>query len=129
VDTGSRARILVIADRPAVRREVARLLVESGLLVRATATIAEAISVVILERPTLVVFDSHLAAIEGDGIHAVSALLRLLDTYGLPAVDFVDRSVATDDGLEGAGWRTPLRPRPRPPYLRAEAELPKESVG
>jgi CheY-like chemotaxis protein len=129
VETGAQAWILLIGDRQAVRRRVARLLLAAGFLVRVTSTIAEAISVVVLERPTLVVFDSHLAAIEGDGIHAVNALLRLLETYDLPAVDFVARSEANDDGLEGAGRPAPLRPKPGLPYLRAEAELPDESVG
>jgi len=127
VDQGGRARILLIADRSSVRREVARLLVEAGLHVQVLSTIAEAISVVVLELPTFVVFDSHLGASEGT--HAVSTLLRTLETYRLQAVDFAVHSAADDDGLEGAGQPAPLRPRPQLPSLQAEAELPNESVG
>jgi CheY-like chemotaxis protein len=123
-----RARILLIADRLKVRRTVARLLVEAGLHVQVESTIAAAISVVVLQRPTLVVFDSHLAATEGT--HAVSVLLRLLETHRLQAVDFAIDSEAIDDGLGGGtGQPAPLRPRPQLPLLHAEAELPNESVG
>jgi ActR/RegA family two-component response regulator len=127
VDQRGRARILLIADRPSVRREVARLLVEGGLHVQVVSTIAEAISAVVLERPTFVVFDSHLAASEGT--HAVSDLLLMLETYRLQAVDFTGHRAADDDGLEGAGQPAPLRPRPPLRSLQAEAELPNESVG
>ena len=58
------------------------------------ATIAEAIPVVVLGRPTFVVFDSHLAT--STGAHAVGALLRLLETHGLEAVDFAVHSEAGD---------------------------------
>jgi len=119
--------ILVVADRPTVRREAARRLLEGGLGVRGTSTIAEAISIVVLESPACVVFDGHLAASEGT--HAVSALLRLLETYRLPAVDISYPNAPDDDRLEGAGHGAPLRPGPQPPSLRAEAELPNESVG
>jgi hypothetical protein len=105
---------------------VARLLAEAGLDIQVTSTIAEAISVVLLERPALVVFDSHLAVT--GGTHAVSSLLRLVETCSLPAVDFADQ-LAADDGLEGAGRPAPLRPKPQLPHLRAQAELPNESVG
>jgi CheY-like chemotaxis protein len=127
VDHGDRARILLIADRPALKRRVARQLVEAGLHVQVASTIADAIAVVVLERPTLVVFDSHLAVSEGT--HAVSALLRLLDTYSLRALDFAAPSAAEDDGLEAAGRPAPLLPKPQLPSLQAEAELPHESVG
>jgi CheY-like chemotaxis protein len=127
VETGGRTRILVIADRPAVRQMVARLLAEAGLHIRITSTVADAISVVVLERPAVVVFDSHLAVTEGT--HAVSVLLRLAETYGLPAVDFADQVAADDGGLEGAARPAPLRPKPQLPYLRAHVEVPNESVG
>jgi CheY-like chemotaxis protein len=127
VDEGDRKRILLIADRPTVRGRVARQLVEAGLHVQVTSTIPDAISVVVLEPPTLVVFDSHLAVSEGT--HAVSALLRLLETYSLPAFDFADPSAAEDGGLEAAGRPAPLRPKPQLPSLQAEAELPHESAG
>jgi CheY-like chemotaxis protein len=127
VETGGRPRILVIADRPSVRLRVARLLAEAGLHIQVTSSIAEAISVVVLERPAFVVFDSHLAVTEGT--HKVSVLLRLLETYRLPAVDFAAQVAANDQGLEGAGWPAPLRPKPQLPHLRAQAELPNESVG
>jgi len=121
-----RSRILLIADRPSVRRQVARRLVEAGH-VQVVSTIAEAISIVVLDRPTCVVFDSHLAG--SQGTHAVSALLRILETYRLPAVDFAVHGAAGGDGLTGAGQPAPLRPRPQLPYLQAEAEPPNESVG
>ena len=94
---------------------------------RVTSTIDEAISIVVLERPAYVVFDGHLAASEGT--HAVSALVRLLETYRIPAIDISYPNAADDDRLDGAGRGTPLRPRPQPPSLQAEAELPNESVG
>ena len=127
MDQWDRARILLIADRPAVRRRVVRRLVEAGLHVQVTSTIVDAISVVVLEPPTFVVFDSHLAVSEGT--HAVSALLRLLETYSLRALDFADPSAAADGGSEPAGRPAPLRPKPQLPSLQAEAELPHESVG
>jgi CheY-like chemotaxis protein len=127
VDQRDRARILLIADRPAVRRRVARQLVEVGLHVQVTSSIADAISVMVLEPPTFVVFDSHLAVSEGT--HAVSALLRLLETYTLRAIDIADPSAAGDDGLEAAGRPAPLRPKPQLPPLQAAADLPDESVG
>jgi CheY-like chemotaxis protein len=126
VPHSGRTLILLIADRPSVSREVARLLVEAGLHVQVASSVTEAISGVVLGRPTIVVFDSHLAISEGT--HAVSALLRMLDTYNTPAVDFTVHNAA-DDGLEGAGRPAPLRPRPRLASLQAEAELPNESVG
>jgi len=95
--------------------------------VQVRSTIAEAISVVILERPTFVVFDSHLGV--SAGTHAVGVLLRLLETYGVPAFDFADHGAADDDGLEGAGRPAPLWPRPQLPSLQAEANLPNESAG
>ena len=103
------------------------MLAEVGLHTQVTSTIAEAISVVVLARPAFVVFDSHLAVTEGT--HAVSALLRLVETYSLPAIDFADQVAADDDGLEGAGRPAPLRPRPQLPHLRAQPELPNESIG
>jgi DNA-binding response OmpR family regulator len=127
VEQGARTRILLIADRPEVRREVARLLVEAGLYVQVTSTVAEAIPIVVLERPTFVVFDSHLAV--SQGTHEVTALLELLHTYDLPVLDFADRRATGSDGLEGAGRPAPLRPRPRLPSLQAEAELPNQSTG
>jgi DNA-binding response OmpR family regulator len=127
MDEGGRTRVLLIANRPSVSRDVARLLAEAGLHVRVASRLTQAISVVVLERPTFVVFDSHLAVSEGP--YAISALLRLLETYSTPAVDFAVRSSADDDGLEGAGRPAPLRPRPHLPSLQAEAELPNESVG
>lgn len=101
VEQGGRVRILLIADRPGVSREVARLLVAAGLYVQVASTIAEGIAAVVLERPAFVVFDSHLAVSEGP--HAVSALLRLLEVHSLPALDFADHNATDSDGLEGAG--------------------------
>jgi hypothetical protein len=106
---------------------VARQLVEAGLHVQVTPTIADAISIVILEPPTFVVFDSHLAVSEGT--HAVSTLLRLLETYNLRALDFADPSAVAGDGWETAGRPAPLHPKPQLPSLQAAAELPQESVG
>ncbi len=126
VGLGDRARILLIAERPAVSRQAARLLVEAGLHVQVTTSITDAISIVVLERPTFVVFDSHIAGTQGT--HAVSTLLRLLETYAVPALDFAVPK-ATDDGLEAAGRPAPLLPRPQLPSLQAEAELRDESVG
>ena len=126
MDLGDRARILLIAERPAVSRKVARLLAEAGLHVQVTPSISDAISIVVLECPTFVVIDSHIAG--SQGTHAVSTFLRLLETYAVPAIDFtVPR--ATYDGSEAAGRPAPLLPRPQLPSLRAEAEAPDESVG
>ena len=124
---GHLTRILIVASRPAVSREVARLLVEAGLHVRVISTIADAIAAVVLDPPTFVVFDSHSAVIEGT--RAVNALMRLLEAYAIPAIVFTLHSATRDDGLEEAGRPAPIRPRPYLPSLQAEAELPNESVG
>src|SRR5438105_2287769 len=124
---GGVTRILLIAARPAIRREVGRLLVEAGLRIEVTPTIAEAISVVVLDCPSFVVFDSHLAVSEG--AHAVTALVQLLEGYGVRAVDFALSTGADENGLEGAGRPAPLRPRPHPPSLNAAAHLPDASFG
>ena len=123
---GGLTRVLLIADRPAVSREVARLLFEAGLHVRVASTIAEAISAVVLDPPTFVVFDSHHSVSEGT--QAVNALIRLLEAYSVPAIDFAVHSAA-DDGLAGAGRPAPIRPRPYLPFLQAEAQLTNESSG
>jgi CheY-like chemotaxis protein len=125
---GRPRRVLLAADRPSVSRLVARRLAEAGLHVHVVPTITEAISAVVLDWPSCVVFDSHLAG--SQGVHAIAALLRLIETYDIPAVDFAVRTSGEDrDRPEGAGWPAPLRPGPSPPPLQAEAEIPDETAG